>query len=245
MNKDKAEILGCYIDRLDKKGSIDKIGEFIAKGQASQVITLNAEIAYAAQYDPILRKIINQAALVTPDGIGIVWAAKHLGMPVKERVTGIDMVYELCSQAIEKDWKLYFLGAAPQVAETAADNLKQACPRLNIVGVRDGYFTDAQVDELINAIKQAAPDILLVGLGAPKQEFFIYEHKAALGLPVLVGVGGSFDVIAGVKKRAPDIMIKLNLEWLYRLFAEPSRWRRQLVLPKFVWAILRKGKKAS
>lgn len=245
MNSNKANVLGCYIDRLDKKGTIDKISEFMVKGKPTHIITLNAEIAYAAMENPDLRMLINQADLVTPDGIGIVWAARHLGFPVKERVTGIDMVYELCSMAIMKKWQVYLLGAAPQVAATAAKNLQLSYPNLDIVGVRDGYFKETEINTVIQEIKAVNPDILLVGLGAPKQEFFINEYKDELGVPVSVGVGGSFDVIAGVKQRAPEIMIKLNLEWLYRLITEPSRLKRQMVLPKFVFTILTKGKKAS
>lgn len=239
----QANILGCYIDIIDFKGAINQIKAFIAKGKPTHVITLNAEIVYAARDDEKLKNIINQADLVTPDGIGTVWAARKLGWEVKERVTGIDMVYNICQEAEKEGYKLYFLGAAPTVAEQAADNLRETYPNLNIVGIRDGYFTEEEIPNLIDNIKKASPDILLVALGAPKQEFFINEYKEKLGVPVSIGIGGSFDVIAGIKKRAPDIFIKLNLEWLYRLISEPSRAKRQLVLPKFVWAVLKEGKR--
>lgn len=243
MNKDKANVLGCYIDVLDKREAIDKVSEFIAIGKPSHVITLNAEIVYMAQENEVLKELINEADLVTPDGIGIVWGARRLGWPVKERVTGIDMVYQICNEAQTHDWRIYLLGAAPQVAEQAAQELLTAYPKLQIVGIRDGYFKDSEVEAVCSEIREAKPHILFVALGAPKQEFFIKQHKDKLEVPVCIGIGGSFDVIAGIKKRAPDIMIKLNLEWLYRLISEPSRIKRQMVLPKFVYAVLTKGKK--
>lgn len=245
MNKEKANVLGCYIDVVDKNGSIDKVSEFIAKGTPSQIITLNAEIVYMAQNNPALKNVINEADLVTPDGIGIVWAARRLGWPIKERVTGIDMVYQICNEAQNHDWKVFLLGAAPQIAEQAAQKLLTIYPKLKIVGVRDGYFKDAEIESVCSQIKEAKPHILLVALGAPKQEFFIKRYKDELQVPVSIGIGGSLDVISGVKKRAPDIMIKLNLEWLYRLISEPSRIRRQMVLPKFVYTVLTKGKKSN
>lgn len=241
--KNKANILGSYIDIIDFAGAIDQIKTYIRLKNPTQVITLNAEIVYKAQEDNKLQKIINQADLVTPDGIGIVWAARRLGWEVKERVTGIDMVYNICEEAEKEAYKIYLLGAAPEVITKAAANLRQDYPELNIVGIKDGYYTDEEIANIIEEIKKAKPDILLVALGAPKQEYFIAEHKEDLEVPVSIGVGGSFDVIAGVKKRAPAIFIKLNLEWLYRLIAEPSRIKRQLALPKFVWAVLRQGKR--
>ncbi|NLB87842.1 MAG: WecB/TagA/CpsF family glycosyltransferase [Syntrophomonadaceae bacterium] len=243
MHEEKANVLGCYINVIDKKGAIAKVREFIARGIPSHIITLNAEIVYMAKDDQALKDIINQADLVTPDGIGIVWAATRLGWPIKERVTGIDMVYEICNEAQNHGWKVYLLGAAPQIAEQAAEKLVSIYPKLQIVGVRDGYFKEEEIESVCSEIREAKPDVLFVALGAPKQEFFINQYKDKLQVPVAMGVGGSLDVISGYKKRAPDIMIKLNLEWLYRLVSEPSRIKRQIVLPKFAITVLTKGKK--
>lgn len=244
-NRIKANVLDCYIDTLDADGAMAKIAEFVVAKEPRHVITLNAEIVYLARENKELKDIINQADLVTPDGIGIVWAARKLGWHVKERVTGIDMVDNICNQASQNGWGIYLLGAHPTVVEKAADNLRQHYPQLNIVGMRDGYFTEKETPLVLEDIKRTSPDILLVALGAPKQEFFISKYKKELGIPISVGVGGSFDVIAEVKQRAPDFMIKLNLEWFYRLITEPSRIRRQLVLPKFVMAVLRHGKRRA
>ncbi|MEN6350092.1 MAG: WecB/TagA/CpsF family glycosyltransferase [Syntrophomonas sp.] len=235
----KANILGCFIDLLDMKQALLKIEEIIKMGRPAQIITLNAEIVYKARNDEKLKKIINSASLVTPDGIGIVWAARWLGYKIGSRVTGIDMVYNLCQMAAQKGWKLYFFGAAPGMAEKAGERLQNQYPGLNICGYRNGYFNDEDVPGIIKKIKEASPHILLVALGAPKQEFFIEKYKKELGVPVCIGVGGSFDVLAGVKKRAPGIFIRLNLEWLYRLLAEPSRFRRQLALPRFAWLVIK------
>lgn len=239
MGRDRIEILGCCIDMVDSEQALKKAEEFILRGIPSQVITLNAEIAYMASNDERLKTVINEASLVTPDGIGIVWAARKKGYILKERVTGIDMVYNLCRLAALKGYKVFMLGAAPGVAEKAAEKLKQMYPRLMVCGTRDGYFKEEEKDEVIKGIREASPHILMVALGAPRQEFFINQHKDELGVPLCIGVGGSFDVIAGVKKRAPSFMIKLNLEWLYRLLSEPSRIKRQLALPKFVFKVLR------
>jgi len=203
---------------------------------------LNAEIVYQAQEDPELLNIINEADLVTPDGIGIVWAGQKLGYPLRERVTGIDLLYNLCAEAAQEGWKIYFLGAAPGVAEAAARQLCFTYPGLKICGWHDGYFSDEEVNGIINNIRELQPDLLFVALGAPKQEFWIKQYKQEINVPVLIGVGGSFDVVAGIKERAPKWMIKANLEWLYRLLKEPSRFKRQLALPKFVMLVLKKKK---
>jgi N-acetylglucosaminyldiphosphoundecaprenol N-acetyl-beta-D-mannosaminyltransferase len=239
----KANILGCYIDTVTMQSATKTVKKMVEKGSPSHIITLNAEIAYVARYNQQLREIINNADLVTPDGIGIVWAAQKLGYDVKERVTGIDMIYRISELAADKKWKVFFLGAAPGTAELAAQNLALQYPGLSVAGCQDGYFKEEDIPAIIETIKEAAPHILLVALGAPKQELWIKKYKNQLGVPVCIGVGGSFDVLAGHKKRAPEIMIKLNIEWLYRLLSEPSRFKRQLVLPKFALAVLRQRRK--
>jgi N-acetylglucosaminyldiphosphoundecaprenol N-acetyl-beta-D-mannosaminyltransferase len=235
----KADILGCYIDLLNMREVINRVERIIKKGKPAHLITLNAEIAYQAQNDETLRKVINSAEMVTADGIGIVWAARQKGYGMQERVTGIDLFYELCSLAAKKGWKLYFLGAAPGVAERAAENLMKEYPSLSVCGCRNGYFDDRELKGIIADIKEKSPEILFLALGVPKQEYWISEYKDELNIPLCLGIGGSFDVVAGIKKRAPALMIKLNLEWLYRLISEPLRIKRQIALPKFVLLILK------
>ncbi len=236
---EKANILGCMIDLVDMEQALMAIDRIVANGKPSQIITLNAEIVYTAQNDQSLRNIINSAQMVTPDGIGIVWGARLLGYKIKNRVTGIDLVHHLCELAAAKGWKIYLFGAAPGVAELAAQNLSKEYQGLKICGCRDGYFAESDVENIIKDIKSQAPEILLIALGAPKQEIFIRKHKNELGVPVCLGVGGSFDVLSGIKSRAPSLFIKLNLEWFYRLLAEPSRFKRQLALPKFALMVIK------
>jgi len=236
---EKAEILGCSVNLVNMEKVLKIIEDIIEEGVPSHVVTLNVEMVYNAQNDCCLQKIINSARLVVPDGIGIVWAARKLGYHIEERVTGIDMLHGLCKLAADKGWKIYLLGAAPGVAKTAGEKLVFMYPGLNVSGSRDGYFNAEEVETIVDEIKHKSPEILFVALGVPKQEYWINRVKEETGVPVCIGVGGSFDVIAGIKKRAPGFMIKLNLEWLYRLITEPARFRRQLALPKFALLVLR------
>jgi len=233
----KAEILGCHIDIIDKHQALEKINEMISAKKGGQVITLNAEIAFQAQKDEKLRNLINGADLVTPDGIGVIWGGRQLGYDFPERVTGIDLMVSLCQKAAAMGWKVFLFGAAPGVAEAAAQSLSKQFPGLAVVGCRHGYFKDDESREIAREIGVLQPDVLFVALGAPKQEYWIKEQREVMKIPLCMGVGGSFDVIAGIKSRAPGWAIRLNLEWLYRLLAEPSRWKRQLALPRYVLAI--------
>lgn len=238
-----ADILGCRVDLLTNQEIIARIKNIIKLRKPAHIITLNAEIVYQAQASRELQEIINGADLITPDGIGIVWGGRKLGYNIPERVTGIDLLYQLCQEAPVEGWKIYLLGSAPGVADSAARKLTADYPGLQICGVHHGYFREEEIPAMIQEIREHAPHIIFAALGAPKQEIWIKKYKKQLGVPACIGVGGSLDVIAGHKKRAPGWIIKLNLEWLYRLLAEPSRFRRQLVLPKFVAMILKSKRK--
>lgn len=235
----KIEILGTLIDQVDMASALQKIETFIAEGIPHHVITLNAEIIYRAQFEPELRAIINRAALVTPDGAGVVWASRYLKKPVPERVTGIDLLQAIAARASTTGWRLFLLGGAPGVAEEAAANLKKRFTNLNIVGTHHGYWPPTEEEAIVALIRSARPDVLFVALGAPRQEYWISRHLSVLGVPVCMGVGGSFDVLAGRVKRAPKWMQQLQLEWLARLVQEPFRWRRMLALPKFMFQVMR------
>lgn len=198
------------------------------------VATANAEMIMRATKDAALRDVLAAAALVVPDGAGTVWAARHLGHAMPERVAGYDLVQELLRRAPAAHRRVYFFGAAPGVAEKAKAKAEQLYPGIEIVGVRDGFFSADMNDAIISDIRTAHPDLLLVALGVPKQEKWIHEHLAALGVPVAIGVGGTLDVMAGVMKRAPRWMQKAKLEWLFRGMLQPKRAGRLLALPKFV-----------
>lgn len=233
------KILDVRVDKVDMMGALCVVDSFIHNGDFHHIITLNAEIIYQAQFNEPLQKIINSADLVTPDGAGIVWAAGYMGDPVPERVTGIDLMLEICKQAHHNGWRIFLLGGAPDIADEAADKLREQYPNINIVGTHHGYFKEDEEDKVFELVRQAEPDIIFVALGAPRQEFWIREHKEKLPVKVAVGVGGSFDVVSGRVKRAPVWMQRLKLEWLARLIREPWRFKRMLSLPKFVLMVMK------
>lgn len=239
VSRDKANILGCLVDILDLQEAVDQVKQLVDHSQSGQVITLNPEIAYAARRQTELQELINSSSLVTPDGIGMVWAARQLGYPTRGRVTGIDLLYGICAEAAGRGWSIYLLGAAPGVASAAAEKLCLQFPGLKVSGIQHGYFHQEEEDSIVRQIKEASPQVLFVALGAPRQEIWIHRYKDVLNIPVSIGVGGSFDVAAGKKKRAPELFIKLNLEWLYRLLMEPQRLKRQLVIPLFMLEIIK------
>ncbi|MDD4799375.1 MAG: WecB/TagA/CpsF family glycosyltransferase [Clostridia bacterium] len=239
------KILGIRVDSVDMIESLSRIAELIKSKKPSQVVTLNAEILYNAQDDEKTKTVIEHAAMVTPDGAGILWAASKLGHPLKERVTGIDLLQELCRQAPYNGWKLYFLGAAPQVAQTAAAKLREQNNSIQIVGTHDGYFNKEEEKNILADIADKKPDLLFVAMGAPRQDIWIYDHQDELPPLVAIGVGGSLDVLAGIVKRAPASFQRLKLEWLWRLLKQPSRIGRMMALPKFVIAVNKSRRKSQ
>lgn len=231
-------LLGARVDAVTLEEAVERVAAFIRAGGAHQVVTLNPEYLYRARREPHLLEVVRRAALVTADGIGIVWAARVLGRPLPERVTGIDLLLALAARAAREGWRVFLLGALPGVADAAAANLTARYPGLQVVGTHHGYFAPEEELQVVARIRAARPDVLFAALGAPKQEVWLARHLAALQVPVAMGVGGSFDVLAGWVKRAPAWLRRLHLEWLGRLLYEPRRWRRMLVLPKFVWIVL-------
>lgn len=234
--------MGAAVDPLTLSQTVDRVAELVTRGGAHQVVTLNPEYLYRAQQERHLLDIVRAASLVTADGVGILWAARVSGLKLPERVTGIDLMLALCKRAAAEGWRIFLLGGKPGAAEKAASRLTVLFPKLVVAGTYHGYFTGGQETAVLEKIRTAQPHILFVGLGAPKQEEWIYKHKPLLGVPVAVGVGGSFDVLSGRVRRAPVWMRRLGLEWLGRLIHEPRRWRRMLVLPRFAFMVLRQQK---
>jgi len=238
-----AELLGVRIDKTNMTEAVKPITSLIeGRGEPGMVITLNPEFLFRAQFDKELLDLANRAQLVTADGVGIVWACRMAGQPVPERVTGIDLMLKLVRRAAERGWRLFMLGAEPGVAEEAAERLRQQYPGLQVTGIHHGYFRPDEDAKIVDMVRKARADLLFVAMGAPKQEIWIDRYLNQLGVRAAVGVGGCFDVIAGRARRAPVWMQRLHVEWLGRLFMEPWRWRRMMVLPKFVWLVLRKYK---
>ena len=238
----RLEILGIGIDRIDSNEALRQIGQFIASGTPHQIVTANAEIIYQASKNEKMKNVINAAQMVTADGSGVVWASRQLGQPLAQRVTGIDLVNSICEQSAKDKWKIYILGSAPGVADTAANNIRDKFPGCNIVGTHHGYFNEQEEVQIIAELEQLQPDVLFVALGAPKQEYWIADHIQQLNIPVAMGMGGSMDVLSGNVKRAPKWMQKMSLEWLYRLLIQPTRFKRVLALPKFMLAVKKQAK---
>ena len=230
----KVTILGVPVDAITMGEAVARIDGFIEKRTPVLVATANAEMLMRATHDGALRRILQGAAMVTPDGAGTVWAAHHLGHAMPERVAGYDMVQELMREAPAKHRRIFFFGSAPGVADKAKAKAEQLYPGIEIVGTRNGFFTAADEPAIIEEIKAAHPDILLAALGVPKQEKWLAKHLGELGVPVAIGGGGTFDVMAGVMKRAPRWMQRAKLEWLFRGMMQPQRAGRLLALPRFV-----------
>jgi N-acetylglucosaminyldiphosphoundecaprenol N-acetyl-beta-D-mannosaminyltransferase len=234
----EADILGIRVHSVTLQEAVDRIVGWVAQGGPHQVVTANAEIIWRAWHDPELARVLEEAALVTADGVGVLWASRRLGQRLPQQVAGIDLVEALAERGAAEGWKFFLYGARPGVAEAAAERLKGHYPGLIIAGTAHGYQTENGEKKVIEAIRAARPHVLLVALGSPRQELWIARHNPKLGVPVAIGVGGSLDVLAGRVRRAPQWVRRLGLEWLYRLVREPRRWRRQMVLPAFAWKVL-------
>lgn len=235
----KTEILGVSFDALSKSAAKEKALQFFKEDKPHTIFTPNPEMVMYARKDKELMRILNSADMVIPDGIGIVYASKLNKVKIKERVAGYDLVQSLFETMKSTSLTVYFLGGAPGVAEQAKLAMGKKYEGLKIIGVNDGYFDIKREKIIIDEIRSLKPDLLLVGLGTPRQEKWIDKHKDRLPCKVLIGVGGSFDGFAGAVKRAPELFIKLNLEWLYRLIKQPSRIKRQIQLPVFVFTVIK------
>lgn len=234
----KTEVLGIRYDNVTMPEALDAARVLLQSGTCGYVVTPNAEIAYEALHSETLRAVLNGAQLVLPDGAGVVLASKIVRTPLKQKVAGFDFAMELLSLLAELGLRLFLLGSKPGVAEQAAELLQKKHPTLCICGTADGYF--AQDSDAVQAIRAARADVVYVCLGAPKQEMFMQKNLDDSGAKLMLGLGGTLDVVAGHVKRAPRWMQKLGLEWLYRLLRQPSRFGRMLRLPKYVFAALKK-----
>jgi N-acetylglucosaminyldiphosphoundecaprenol N-acetyl-beta-D-mannosaminyltransferase len=235
------DILGVRVDNVTAQETLAQMSRWVASGETHQVVTVNPEFVMRAQRDEAFRVVLREASLALPDGYGLLWAAKVLSRPLRERVAGSDLVPLVAALAARSGYRLFLLGAGPGVAERAAQVLVSSNPGLRIVGTFAGSPAAAEEEALVIRIRQAAPDFLFVAYGAPSQDLWIARNLARLGVPVCMGVGGTLDFIAGIATRAPVWMRNAGLEWLFRLWQEPWRWRRMLALPQFVLAVLRQS----
>ena len=231
-------ILGVRVDDVTYEETLSHVERFVAAGGAHQIATVNVEFIMEARQNPEFRRVLAAASLCVPDGIGVLWASRRLGTPLRQRVAGIDLVENIAERAGARGWRLYFLGAAPGVAEQAAAILAERYPGLVTAGCFAGSPNLAEETAIVDRVRAAHPDVLFVAYGAPEQDLWIARNQARIGVPVALGIGGAFDFICGRTKRAPAWVQRLGLEWLHRLVREPWRWRRQLALPRFVLRVL-------
>ncbi len=242
-------VLGVRVDRVSQARALERMMEIIAQRRASenaqpcqQLITVNPEFVMAAQRDEDFRRVINEAALVVADGVGVVWATRYLKAPVPERITGVDTLVALAGRCAAAGYRVYLLGAAPGVAEEAATRLQSLAPGLHIAGTYAGSPAVAEEKEIIERVYAARADVLCVAYGAPAQDVWIARNLSRLPVALAIGVGGAYDFISGRQQRAPRLVQRLGLEWLYRLYREPWRWRRMLALPRFAARVVLRGR---
>lgn len=230
----KYDILGVMVDNATMDEAVDTVSQYFGTGAAHIVVTPNAEIVLMCENDPELKKAVGRASFVSADGVGVLKAAKILKTPLKEKVAGCDLGFNLLKEAAKQGRGVFLFGAKPGVAQTAASKLCEKIPGLVVSGTRDGYFSPEDDDDIVRQINESGADMLWVCLGAPKQEKWMAKNKDKLKVSVMLGLGGSLDVYAGNVKRAPKIMIKCKAEWLYRLIKEPWRFSRMIKIPRIV-----------
>jgi N-acetylglucosaminyldiphosphoundecaprenol N-acetyl-beta-D-mannosaminyltransferase len=236
---DSIEILGVRVDDATYDELMDKVDAFVNSDKPHHVITVNVEMLIAAHDDPGFAAVLGGGDLNVADSVGVMLAARLLGRPLQERVTGSDGIFRLAAHSARMGYRPFLLGAAPGVAELAAQSLRTANPGLDVAGAYAGSPRSSEEDDIIRRVRSANPDLLLVAYGVPAEEKWIARNRLRLGVPVMMGVGGAFDFAAGVTKRAPGWIRRLGLEWLYRLVREPWRWRRQLALPRFSMLVMK------
>lgn len=235
----RIDIMGVGFDSLTLDEAVKRAQELMKERRAAYVVTPNPEIVMTCWENPAAQIAVQNADLVLPDGIGVVYGAKILGTPLKSKLPGIDFASALMDRMAKEGGRIFLLGAKPGVAKTAGEKLEKQFPGLVVCGEHDGYFQEN--DPIIEEINAAQPDLLFVCLGAPKQELWMHRNAPRLHVGLMAGLGGSLDVFAGTAKRAPAFFQKLGLEWFYRLIREPWRFKRMMKLPKFLFACI--GKK--
>ena len=223
----RQRVLGCAVDNLTMGETLDRIGEMIASGRPHQHVVVNADKVVKAARDPQLARIIEQCDLINADGMPVVWASHLLGQPLKQRVTGVDLFFNLLERAEQRGWRVYFLGAREEVVREVERRSRDRHPDLRIAGARNGYWSEAEEAEVVRTIQRARADILFVAISSPRKEEFLARYQALMRVPFAMGVGGTFDVMAGVVRRAPLWMQRTGLEWFYRFLQEPRRMFRR------------------
>ena len=223
-------ILNTYVNALSMDETVAEVEKIVKAGVPTQHVVINALKVNLMNEDPGLREIVNDCPLINADGASIVWAAKKLGVPLKERVAGIDLFLRLVELAAEKGYRIYLFGAKEEVVQEVKRRFLAQYPTLQIVGVRNGYFTEADEPQIVADMAASGADMMFVAFSSPKKEYWVKRYLNELKIPFVMGVGGSFDVVAGVTDRAPKWMQDHGLEWFYRFIQEPLRlWNRYII----------------
>ncbi|KAA0565873.1 WecB/TagA/CpsF family glycosyltransferase [Bacillus sp. CH30_1T] len=239
MKNESVQILDIpFVNKTKDDIVNDLYNQYLKEEKKAFIVTANPEIVMHARTDTDYLYTLSKADYIIPDGIGVVIASRLKKQPLVERVPGFELMEELLTLSNEHPFRVYIVGAKPEVLEKAVVNVKKKYPNLHLVGYHHGYFEDEN-EEIIHGIQESEPDLVLVALGFPRQEKWIKENMSRVQKGVFIGVGGSIDVLAGHVKRAPVIWQKVHLEWFYRLLQQPSRWRRMVVLPQFIFHVLK------
>jgi len=233
-------ILSIPVHDITYSETLDWIEQAIISGDIHQVCTVNPEFVMAAQKNAEFRRVLQTADLCIPDGQGLLWATRLRGTHLRQRVPGSTLLWGISKRAALKGWRLYFLGASEGVAERAAEIMQATFQGLRVVGTHSGSPHTSSAPGIIERVRASKPDVLFVAYGAPQQELWIDRYREELVVPLLMGVGGSLDFVAGVAQRAPEWVQRLGLEWLHRLIKQPWRFTRMLTLPSFAWYVLTK-----
>lgn len=240
MTQKRLPILDIWVDPIGMAEVLERVSLFVEQGERAHVIyASNPEKNFSVPKNPHLYRCFQDADLLIPDGVGMVVAARILYGVNIERVTGCDLMQNICVLAAAKGYKIFLYGAKEEVSKQAAEMIRERYPGIQIAGRADGYIPPGQMDELVASINESGAQILFVALGSPAQENWVASYKNRLAhVRLCQGIGGTLDVVAGTVKRAPDLFRRLGLEWLYRLIEDPSRWHRQRILPIFVWRVV-------
>ncbi len=233
----RVKILGVYVDNVTVAEVLEAMDSFVAEGGPHHIATVNVEYLMTARRDPEFAAVLRRTALNVPDSAGVLWAARWLGCPLRERVTGSDGIYHIAGLCARRGYRLFLLGAAPGVAARAGGVLAARYPGLMVCGTFAGSPSPADDEVTVERVRRARPDVLLLAYPHAPQEKWLDRNLARTGAAVGMGVGGAFDFVVGVQKRAPPWMRRSGLEWLYRLLRQPWRWRRMLALPQAAWLV--------
>ena len=234
-------ILNTYVNALSMDETVAEVEGIVERGIPTQHVVINASKVNLMEDDEVLRGIVNSCPLINADGASIVMAAKRLGVPLTERVTGIDLFLRLVERAQQRGWGIYLFGAKEEVVQRVRAIFEDAFPGIRVVGCRNGYFTEEDEPEIVTDMAESGADLMFVAFSSPKKEYWVHKYLGQIGIPFVMGVGGSFDVVAGVTDRAPKWMQDHGLEWFYRFVQEPGRlWKRYVVGNARFVALVRK-----